>query len=175
MRKFLLILLCFLVSNIFNPVFGAWQGEGTETEPYLLQSRADVEALADSVNNGIHWSRGKHFKLTQDITDSVRTIIGTTIQITHTEFDNIKVFQGILDGNNHKITLAINNTNINDGFSGLFNQLYEAEVRNLTIDGYVRKLLFYDLEMRSWGGGLVGLNQKSNISLYLNSQNIFIN
>ena len=76
-------ILCLV---FFIPVFSysAWQGAGTETDPWQITSRRCLEALAGSVNSspsnnpatGVNWSVGKYFKVMNDITDSVRTMIG---------------------------------------------------------------------------------------------------
>lgn len=47
---FLIVVLIFSFSINLYPQFSG--GEGRAANPYLITSRADLEALADSVNNG---------------------------------------------------------------------------------------------------------------------------
>jgi len=68
-------------------------GIGTETDPYRISSRADMEALATAVNGGTTQS-GRHFLLTQDITEAVTTIVGNS---------NSRSFSGIFDGGWHEV------------------------------------------------------------------------
>ena len=61
MKTFLTtFLFAFIAVN--NICYSQFQGSGTAEEPYQIWSRADMELLADSVNNGNYWSRGKHFR-----------------------------------------------------------------------------------------------------------------
>ena len=123
-------LFALLLVGKLNAQFGG--GNGTEADPYQITSKADMEALADSVNNGNYWSKDKHFKLMKDINDSIRFCIGKYDE------DNLsfpKAFQGNFDGNNKKITLALNF--LFEGYVGLFNCVYNGIIENLVVDGYV--------------------------------------
>ena len=122
-------ILCLV---FFIPVFSysAWQGAGTETDPYLITSRECLEALADSISvtQSVwvdNWSKNKYFILMQDITDSVRTMIG------------FPKFQGHFNGQNYKITLAIDNQMVSSNV-GLFARVDDgATLSNIVVDGYV--------------------------------------
>jgi len=127
-------ILCLV---FFIPVFSysAWQGSGTETDPFLITSRQCLEALRDSVNNSIvprphNWSSGKYFKVMNDITDPVTTVIGV-----HGWMAYNRVFDGVLDGNGKTISLAINNSPPVQ-FAGLF-AINTGVIKNLTVDGFV--------------------------------------
>jgi hypothetical protein len=74
-------------------------GSGTEADPYLISSKADMATLATAVNNGTSYS-GKFFLLTQDITEVVTTIIGTII-------GNGTSFKGTFDGGGHSVNVSI--------------------------------------------------------------------
>ena len=133
-----IVLLFFLLSfGTVKNLNAAWQGSGTEADPWQITSRECLEALADSVNNGFHWSSGKYFKLMNDITDSVRTVIGVWTGTVVAE----RAFKGNFDGQNHTIILAINN--VNTQCVGLFGYISSdvlsnaIEIKNIVVDGYV--------------------------------------
>ena len=102
MKTIITIIIYFCCSvSIFAAFDG---GTGTATSPYLITTRAHLEELSDSVINtpyilNHNWSRYKHFKVMNDITDSLRVCIGLS-----TTYDK---FEGVFDGNGKKITLAI--------------------------------------------------------------------
>ena len=65
-------------------------GEGTESLPYLLYSKSDMEALNTAIGN--RWSTyGKHFKVMRDIATLTEPIQGT--------------FRGDFDGNGHVLSI----------------------------------------------------------------------
>jgi len=99
LRKILLAFAFALtVSNIaLFAQFGG--GNGTVGNPYQIATRQHLEALADSVNNGNNWSRGKYFKVMNDIAGPITTVIGR-----YNPYNNYsKTFQGNFDGNNKKL------------------------------------------------------------------------
>ena len=124
-KKFIKTKILCLV--FFIPVFSysAWQGAGTQADPWQITSRQCLEALADSVARPLEpmWSQNKYFILMNDITDSVRISIG----------GNSRMFYGSFDGNGKEITLAINGSNAH-----LFTILtWGSRVDNLSVTGYV--------------------------------------
>ena len=147
-----LALFALLLVGNLNAQFSG--GSGTEADPYQIASGEDMVELADSVNNSpfndpityYNWSRDKYFKVMKDIDDSVRTVIGFTILSEYAYF-----FQGDFNGNNKKIILAIDE----DIFVGLFSVIYDANIYDLIIDGYVHG--------RNDVGGICGYNLGSNI------------
>ena len=146
-QKVILAIVAFIILTNYNSTVKAnWQGTGSETDPFLIWNKNDLEALADSVNNGYFWSRDKHFKLMNDITEPVRTVIG--------------YFLGVFDGNNKKINLAINlsgstNTPGSSGY-GLFGIIgVEGVVRNVEVEGYINS----NRTGRVFVGGISGINR----------------
>ena len=151
MKYFIVIKLFFEIISFFlvfalcqAPIFSQFSGgDGTKNNPYQITSRQDMEALADSVNNSTisrdyNWSDGKYFILMNDITDSVRSVIGKDTSITA----NCCFFQGNFDGRGHTITLAI--TNANNSCAGLFGAVgrynvavNSAWISNVAVNGYV--------------------------------------
>lgn len=91
-----------------------FEGEGSQNNPYLIQSVDDLLLLQKNVSKGNDYAN-KYFKMTNDIDcSSVNnwTPIG--------EFDSGFYFKGILDGNGYKIS---NIKCISENNVGLFGQL----------------------------------------------------
>ena len=152
----LLISFAFTVSNValLSQYSG---GKGTESDPYQIANKADMETLANSVNNGFYYSRNKYFKLMNDITDSLTKTIGYG--------DGMSTFEGNFNGNNKKITLAING---ND-YLGLFGTARNANIYDLIIDGYVRgRYLSSTSKPPYYIGGICGEFWYGNISNCIN-------
>lgn len=104
----------------------ALEGEGTETNPYVLSSGANLAYLANSVNGGEAYS-GKYFVLSKNINLNFKawTPIG---KATTTPFS------GIINGNNN----VISGINVEgDNYLGMFGVLYGATIKNLAVDGTV--------------------------------------
>jgi len=141
---FLFCVFFFGNAKVYSQPFGG--GSGTWGDPYRISTRQHLTELADSVNNSTvplpnNWSTGKVFKVIQDITDTVRIMIG----------NDTNYFQGALDGNNKKITVGISS---NNQYVGLFSQINlwnGMEINDLVIDGYVTGGL-----NSQYVGGLVG-------------------
>lgn len=93
---------------------------------YEIWSREDMEWLADRASKGD--TEGKKYKLMADITDSVRTIIGT----------EDKPFEGQFRGGGHCVTVAINMPNEeNVGVFGVVSSGEKECVLDLSVRGYV--------------------------------------
>ncbi|MDR0833390.1 MAG: leucine-rich repeat protein [Candidatus Symbiothrix sp.] len=124
-------------------------GSGTQTSPYLISSKADMETLATSVNSGTTYS-GKYFLLTNDLT-------GSNALTTFISNSDTKPFSGIFDGGKHEIEL--NNTR------GVFGYLSNATVQNLAVKG--------TLSASSGSiGGICGAAKNSTISYCSNTATI---
>lgn len=114
-------------------------GSGTQADPYLIKTRADLEALATAVNtdnsfgyettSGRKVSRsflGMYFRLENDIDMNIT-------KFTPIGQDNTHYFAGHFDGNGHKISRLVVSTN-DSGYAGLFGVVdAEGTVKNLTI------------------------------------------
>jgi len=148
MKSLFSILFIFILSgNFLFAQFGPFGGgDGTESNPFQIYSKAHLEELQDSiimspVNTGTtNFSNGKYFILMNDITDSMRTVIGTR----HINSGQDNTFQGNFDGQGYKITLALNPTfgaNVErsgGGYGGLFGAVSgNVEIKNLIVDGYI--------------------------------------
>ena len=121
MKKKIFTLFASLMMCI--AMFG-WDGSGTSTEPYLIQSAEDLKTLATNVNGGNNYS-GIFFKMTSDI------------DLTNEEWMPIgnatTKFQGKFDGNDFVVrNLVINQTSETEVQGvGLFGFVLQAEIKNL--------------------------------------------
>lgn len=92
-----------------------WDGEGSETNPYLIKSVADFKLLANNLKNGVEGTtygyKGNYFKLNSDI------IINSD---NWTPIGNNKyAFRGIFDGGNHTISGNITINGLSEAKNGL--------------------------------------------------------
>ena len=96
---------------------------GTDDEGtfYMISSAEDFESLAAYVNSADNVSSGKRFVQMNNIT--VSTMVGPNEQ---------KSFQGIYDGGNNTLTLAIS---ASQNVAGPFHDIKNATIKNLKIDG----------------------------------------
>lgn len=129
-------ILFFLVLLIFGPTAWAqWTGNGTEADPYLINSESDWTQLCTNVNNGTNHYNGKYFKLTADISVSETFSGEATMQVGR---DNGNEFWGIFDGNSH--TLTVNYTdNSSNNYCGPFRVIENATIKNLHVAGSIYK------------------------------------
>ena len=189
--KILTTLLFFFVIININ-LKAQFQGSGTANDPYQIWTREDMELLADSVNYRVNYSKGKHFKVMQDITDSVRKMIGRQLDLNWYEvndyLDNTPlkttVFEGHFDGGNHKVTVSLDLANNSTGGVGgaglyagqvaLFGTIYNATIENLTIDGFIKARKIYPNGFE-WGGaiGFVIFAYRSEITNCHNNKVIY--
>ena len=104
---------------------------------YQIYTKAHLQELSDSIMQTfspvtINWTNGKHFRLMNDITDSVDFVIGGGS--TNVGF----YFAGYFYGGGHKITLAIN-PNSSLQRVALFGGVRRGGIDSLEVDGYVIK------------------------------------
>ena len=102
-------------------------GTGSDTNPYLISSKADMEELATSVNGGMKYV-GKYFELTQDITgasNAITTVIGNSAT---------NYFIGVFDGKGHTVEV---NINVSSNYGGLFGNIKSSDIKNLNVIGNV--------------------------------------
>ena len=128
-----------------------WEGNGSESSPYLLKTASDVEALRDKVNTEGFSFENTYFQLTEDITlPTGWKPIGVTKDGKKDLQNgvNLNVFSGIFDGNNHTVTVP-------EGGLPLFGYVRNTRIRNLNI--YGKKIAGYGLVNNFEGVGLSGM------------------
>lgn len=92
-----LFLVPFMLLMLFSTHVWAWDGNGTESDPYLVKSDADWNALSSAVSKGDGFS-GKVFRMTDDI-DVHNMSVGT----------EQTPFAGTFDGDGHMLTFNVDN------------------------------------------------------------------
>jgi hypothetical protein len=121
-------------------------GNGTEQNPYLISSKADMEQLASNVNGGQTYA-GNYFLLTCNLTgasDTITTLVGNS---------DSRYFSGIFDGGEHEI--AVNRT-------GIFGNIQNATIKNLGVSGRIIGCSYYErrdpttLYYHYYAGGICG-------------------
>jgi len=131
----ILLLVALMLTNCKDPedkLFGG--GDGSNSEPYLITSVADLKKMSDMINAGTapYADAGMNYRLTADIAlptpkpGSVGNLtpIGT----------NAKKFRGNFDGNGKTISnLTIDNTSIK--YIGLFGYVDGGNIQNLGLTG----------------------------------------
>ena len=102
-------------------------GSGIETDPYIVRTRAHLEAMHDPHGS---WTSGKWFRLDRDIDLGGKKASWTPID-----------FAGHFDGNGHAITgLWVARTGADPSlpvYAGLFGQVQGGTIKRLTVHGTV--------------------------------------
>ena len=138
-------------------------GTGTEADPYLIETPAQLAKLAKDVSNRQAYE-GAYFRLEADLDLSAHrwNPIGTFIKNVVYEID--RPFCGILDGNGKKITGLIVSEMDGSGTAGLFGNIHSKTtgngvgVRNLTIENAYVEATDKDLPV-NYAGILAGWAQ----------------
>lgn len=117
------------------------QGNGTESNPYLITSGNDLNYFAKQVTNGNSYS-GKYIKLSNnlDLNDIEWEGIGSCTGFRDTTSGN--PFSGTFDGG-FNIIKNINIQDSNNTHRGLFNFVKNGTIKNLVIDNIYRIIKSY--------------------------------
>ena len=147
---------CLMMLFTATMVLGAGgiiPGNGTESNPYLIEDLADFDLFADEANAQVYWAEGIYTKLKGDINLSGR--IYNTALLAQNER-----YHGVFDGQGYQIkNLKVDS---NSSYAAVFGKLSEsAEVNNLGINDC-------RIEGRSYVGGLVGSNGGKIVNCYVN-------
>ena len=103
-------------------------GSGTAEDPYIINSEATWNYLADKVNSGTNYA-GKYFRQTEDI--SVTTMVGNS---------ESNSFRGTFDGNGHTLTISYNTTS---DYTAPFRYIQGATFKNLKVTGTISTTMNY--------------------------------
>lgn len=140
-----------VVSVIVTDAPLPWEGKGTESSPYLIKTASDIEDLRDKVNKEGFSFDDTYFQLAEDISlpDGWKPIGATKNgRVDLQGGENLNAFSGILDGNNHTVTIP-------EGGLPLFGYVRNTRIRNLNI--YGKKIAGYGLVNNFEGVGLSGM------------------
>ena len=148
-RMFLVALALVALACLAGPTWAASQlggGSGTEEDPYRIRTRAHLEAMDDA---GTDWTRGKHFRLEEDIDLDGKA--WTPIDL-----------KGRFDGNGHAVIglkVAVEGSG-SGAVAGLFGYVSDgATIEWLTVHGSVSAK--DDFFVRA--GGVAGHASESSI------------
>ncbi|GHT31995.1 hypothetical protein FACS189434_02800 [Bacteroidia bacterium] len=128
-------------------------GTGTEENPYLISSKADLLELKTNIEDGIT-TEGVHFLLTEDITGIITPICG--------------LFSGTFDGGGHIMDVNMNVTNIN---AGIFQKLQNATIKNLGVTGNINATRTTN-SVQIDVGSICGIMENSTITNCFNTADI---
>lgn len=125
-RQILVLAGAFFATSLFAQAFSG--GSGTAEDPYLISSVADLKELSSMVDTpgegDTQQTYGKCFKLTQDITEPLKYMIGLE-----------GFFRGDFNGDGHCITVDISMPT--DDYVGLFGTVKTGAVHDLAVKGTV--------------------------------------
>lgn len=114
-----------------------FDGEGTEEEPYEINSDKDLKLLAYHVaNEEVDGYEGCYFALTRDISLSDTASWLLIGYFTEAGDSEPKPFKGNFNGQGYRVyNLKISDTT--QDYAGLFGSVHGAVIENLTVDGQV--------------------------------------
>ena len=114
-----------------------FDGEGTEEEPYEINSDKDLKLLAYHVaNEEVDGYEGYYFALTRDISLSDTASWLPIGYFSEAGDSEPKPFKGNFNGQGYRVyNLKISDTT--QDYAGLFGSVHGAVIENLTVDGQV--------------------------------------
>lgn len=141
---------CSAQVSVWDGTASSWtQGDGTESNPYLISSAQNLAYLANQVNSGVCYTN-EFFVLTTDLDLQQlpwQPIGGTFYGST------LRMFKGVFNGNNHRI----DNLFVSGGiYCGLFGAVGEATIQNLHVEGTVHA------NNTTWCAALVAAHVRNN-------------
>ena len=173
MKKIILSLLCLTVLfgvstaiaqnvSIWNGSSEIWtQGQGTQTNPYLLENAQQLAYIAEMVNGGVTHYNDTYFKLTIDVyIDS--TILWQPIGLNETYY-----FGGHFNGDNHTVTLYLTTSSMQ--YVGIFGYVNGGSFANINSAGRVKQTSAASI---SYAGGICGHSNNSSFTNCHNTSNI---
>lgn len=118
--------------NAANAVTAPWNGSGTEADPYLVRSAADLQSLSDFCRNG-NATKGYFWLMTQDIDmSSITNFTPIGGRDQNDDSSSNMFFQGTFDGGGHVLSrLTIDN--LNKTYTGMFGWTASSTIRNLGV------------------------------------------
>ena len=117
--------------SVWDGFAESWtQGDGTESNPYLIENARQLAYIAEMVNAGVTHYNNTYFKLTTNIQ------IDSIYQWQPIGFDNTHRFSGNFDGDNHIIILYLTSSS-NNSFC-IFGNIDHSSVQNLNRFGKLK-------------------------------------
>jgi hypothetical protein len=161
-KGLLLAAIIAAIMCVSGNVLAVLSGSGTESNPYLIQSRAAFDEFANPANAATYWVSGKYTRLMRDIdlagTSYTQAVIAPDTS-TNQGFQGI-AYSGIFDGNGHTISNLTVTASSKD-YVGLFGTIGSGgQVKNLGVINVA--ILGHD-----YVSGLVGINSGTMISCHI--------
>ena len=139
--------------SVWDGFAESWtQGDGTESNPYLIENARHLAYIAEMVNAGVTHYDSTYFRLTTNIQ------IDSIYQWQPIGFDDTHYFSGSFDGGNHFIILFLTS---NMNYLGVFGYINNSFVHDLSMFG----------KLRSTSGGHVGILGRVLYSFIKNCNN----
>lgn len=138
-----------------NEVSNGLQGSGTEAEPYLISTAADLAYLANKVNTQTAAPTYEYYKMTDNINLTYNEWVPIGIYGNENQY-----FYGSFDGNGYTISdLYI--TQPNQNYVGLFGYAKDSNIKNLTVTGAIESIT---TDNALHLGGIVGYTNNVNLN-----------
>ncbi|MBR5920114.1 MAG: T9SS type A sorting domain-containing protein [Bacteroidales bacterium] len=144
--------------SIWNGSSEIWtQGQGTQSNPYLIENAQQLAYIAEMVNGGVTHYNNTYFKLTTNVyIDSIT--VWQPIGLNGTYY-----FGGHFDGDNHTVTLYLTTNSMQ--YVGIFGYAKNGSFQNITSVGRVTRTSASSIV---YAGGICG---SSNSSPFTNCHN----
>ena len=154
-----MLILAMLTTNMWAQTTLTLSGEGTEVNPYLIQTAADWDNLADYVAEGNN-CQNLFFQMTANIGTTENPITKPLGKQAGTEHSDRKRFAGIFDGDGHTLTVNITNENnpwyeYNNSYCAPFAYVQNVTIKNLHVTGTI-------VTTGQFASGLVGQSGPDN-------------
>jgi hypothetical protein len=160
----------------FSISFMDYQGDGTEENPYQIDSAARLWDFAAQVNKG-NRCKNLHFKVTKDIRldDDGSLSVWTPMErfdgvfdgdghvISGLSMDSDKLYQGlfgfVVNGTITNVHLRLSNVHVSGGnFGGIAGVATGSEISNCSVKGHIIT------ETAQYVGGVIGMSTETTIS-----------
>ena len=163
-----IVLAALLPMNIFAQPVSIWdgtseiwtQGQGTESNPYLIENAQQLAYIAETVNGGVTHYDNTYFKLTTSV------YIDSTTSWEPIGLNQTYYFGGHFDGDNHLVTLYL--TTSTHQFVGVFGYAKNGSISNLNSSGRVTRTT---ASSSVYAGGICGYSS-ANITNCHNSSDV---
>lgn len=139
--------------SVWDGTAVAWtHGNGTQSNPYLIESAQNLAWLAEMVSGGVSTYANMHFRLTTDI--NLNSLSWTPIGSSETN-----CFKGTFDGDNHFIDSITVTNGANQGLFGVIG--CGATVKNLGVNVQMNFSYSGDVNV----GGIAAMSIDSNTTI----------
>ena len=158
-RAAMVLFFAMFTTNVWAQTTLTLSGEGTEGDPYLIETAADWDNLADYVAGGNNCD-GLFFKMTANIGTTENPITKPLGKQAGSQHSDRKRFAGTFDGNGNTLTVNITNENnpwfaYNKSYCAPFAYVQNVTIKNLHVTGTI-------VTTGQFASGLVGQSGPDN-------------